>query len=251
MAAPLRPAVTVADELGVPRSTATRHITTARRCGLLTAPAPAGGTVTEQRLSDRALAAHPADWYCRAKRRPERGDTLCELRAGFGTNHGGAGHCKFHGGNTRTQVAASLEELAQARFRRWVAEHGGTSSDDPLTTILEVLAEVRDWHRFVRALVDDIDAGEWESRGKDGATQLTVYVSLLERAQERAYRVASDIVRLGIEDRLARVTELQGRAIAAVLLGALDDLGLGERAEEASAAVSRRLELVVAGKAGA
>jgi len=206
--------------------------------------------VTEQRLSDRALAAHPADWYCRARRRPERGDTLCELRAGFGTNHVGAGHCKFHTGNTRTQVAASLEQLAQARFRTWVAENGGTSSDDPLTTILEVLAEVRDWHRFTRALVDDIDAGEWESRGKDGAAQLSVYVALFERAEDRAFKVSSDIVRLGIEDRLARVTELQGRAIASVLLGALADLGLGERAEEATAAIERRLELVVGGTGG-
>jgi len=34
------PTVTVAEELGVPRSTASRHIASARRRGLLTAPAP-------------------------------------------------------------------------------------------------------------------------------------------------------------------------------------------------------------------
>ena len=195
-----------------------------------------------------AEAEHPPGWFCGSPKKPERGGGTCGHRAGFGTDHVGAGRCKYHGGSTPHGRTGPLEQLARARFRKWRDENGAPPGDDPLTTILEVLAEVRDWHRFTRALVDDIDAGSWESRGKDGATQLTVYVTLLERAQDRAYRVASDIVRLGIEDRLARVTELQGRAIASVLLGALGDLGLGDRAEEATAAVGRRLELVVGGK---
>jgi len=196
------------------------------------------------------VTARPLEWFCGSPKKPERGGGTCGVRAGFGTDHVGVGRCKFHGGSTPNGRSGPLEQLARARFREWREDNGSTATDDadPLTTILEVLAEVRDWHRFTRALVDDIDAGEWESRGKDGASQLTVYVTLLERAQDRAYKVASDIVRLGIEDRLARVTELQGRAIAAVLLGALDDLGLGDRAEEATAAVGRRLELVVGGK---
>ena len=187
-------------------------------------------------------------WFCGSPKKEARGGGICELRAGFGTDHAGAGRCKYHGGMTPGGRAAGLDQLAKVRFRQWREENPSATSGDPLTAILEVLAEVRDWHRFTRALVDDIAAGDWESRGKDGATQLTVFVPLLERAQERAYKVAADIVRLGIEERLTRVTEMQGQAIASVILGTLADLNLGERSEEATACIDRRLALVTGGR---
>jgi len=194
------------------------------------------------------VADRPESWYCASPKKESRGGGACRLRAGFRTDHVGAGRCYYHGGTAPRARTGPLEQLARERFSKWRETNGAPAGDDPLKVILEVLAEVRDWHAYLRAMVDDIDPGEWESRGKDGATQLTVYVSLLERAQERAYRVAADIIRLGIEDRLARVTELQGRAIASVLLGALADLNLGDRTDEATAAIDRRLELVTGGR---
>jgi len=200
---------------------------------------------------------HPDEWYCNADRRqnadgqrPAPGETppRCNQPSGFGTDHVGAGRCKFHGGSTAQHQAAAVEVLVQRQFRAFLAEHGTPASDDPVAAITRILGETAAWYDFMRQLIGELSTADWESKGPQGSVQLSIYIATFERAQERAARLLMDFVRLGIEERLARVTELQGRAIASVLLGALADLGLGERAEEATAAVGRRLELVTGGK---
>lgn len=198
------------------------------------------------------MKTRPPDYYCGAVLRDGTGRT-CRLRAGAGTDHLGVGCCKRHAGMTKNHRAAGLEAITLRNFDAWLAEHGTPGVADPVGTLTRIIGETGAWYDYVRHLVANLDIAGWEKRSKteEGAVtiQLSVYVALLERAQDRAHRQLSDFLRLGLEERLVRLSELQGQAITAVLLGALDDLDLGDRAEDAKAAVGRRLELVAGGAA--
>lgn len=132
-------------------------------------------------------------------------------------------------------------------FDEWLAAHGRPETDDPVTVMTRVLAETVAWYDFTRQLVADLSTADWESRGRDGSVQLAALIGVFERAADRAHRHLVDFLRLGLEERLVRVTEAQGAAIVKVILATLADLGLGDLEDEARQLAAGHLELVAGG----
>lgn len=90
----------------------------------------------------------------------------------------------------------------------------------------------------------ELPVDRWECRDAKGSPQLSIYVELLERAQDRTLKALTELVKLGVEERLVKLTERQGEAIVTVLLGALGEFDLSVAEDDVKHAVDRHLELV-------
>lgn len=78
------------------------------------------------------------DEYCNARK--TGGEGYCQHEAGWGTDHPGAGRCKFHGGNTPNQEKGLVEQLEDAAEDASIAlrlriKHVRQEVEDPETDV--------------------------------------------------------------------------------------------------------------------
>jgi hypothetical protein len=126
----------------------------------------------------------------------------------------GADKCYKHVGRKTEVVKAEWDARQQGERIR--AEYDLPALADPLTELLRISREVLDWKSVCRVMVGDL-------AGMDGAAE-QVRIRFYENALDRSAKVLSDIVRLGVEDRLARVDERQTNLSIAAVESALVEL---------------------------
>lgn len=158
--------------------------------------------------------------------------------------------CKHHGGLSPNAKAAAARRLADAKAEKTVARYlrdqPVPAIDDPIRAMESMIADTQAFYLFVANHVANLDVAEWT--GKEG--ELSEYVRLLERAQTRSQRFLADWVRLGLEERLVRLSERQAEAIGRVIDGVLNALGLDEATlAKARGELPRQLRLVSRGAA--
>ncbi len=165
-------------------------------------------------------AAHVKNGERRGKpcrRWPSRGATVCR---------------QCGGAAPQVKRAAELrraEAEVTAAARRFLSEQGVDPLTDPLGALWQHVAEINAFYAFVREQVGSVPVEAWERRDAKGSPQLSVYVELFERAQDRTLKALAELVKLGVEERLAKLTERQSDAIVKVLLGALDEFDWASR----------------------
>lgn len=183
----------------------------------------------------------PADDKPKCGAKAKQHDGTCKLPAGYGTDHVGFGRCKFHGGS----APAGRQQGERLRIEHEARELFGRIApdiepvDNPLAAYAQFAGRVMAWMQHMDNLLDGLQSPRYE-----GATaeQIRGEVQLYERAMDRANQVLGAYARLGIDDRLARVTERQGEQIAQILTAVLADLGLpDETQQEARRGVVRHL----------
>lgn len=163
---------------------------------------------------------------CGAKKR--QGDGHCTKPAGWGTDHVGDGPCKLHGGATRNHRAAAAVRQVETEARRALAGLGVSEPvANPLLELQRLAGEIVSFKDALRAMVERLNSVRYDGPvGEQIRGEIVVY----ERALDRCGRVLRDIVALRIDERLVeiqtRVSEQQGRAVATVIRGVLDDLEL-------------------------
>jgi hypothetical protein len=177
---------------------------------------------------------------CAAKRR--QGDGLCNLAAGYGTDHLGFGRCKWHGGSTPTQRKAVQAQVIEAKVRTMF---GKVFNDKPVTNPLDVFAElagtVQGWMQTMRALVEELNTVGYTALTGE---QIRAEVQLFERSMDRANTVLSTYARLNIDERLARISATQSEMVMGAIEAALAAAGVsGARAIEAKRAAASRLRV--------
>ncbi|MFF7840413.1 HGGxSTG domain-containing protein [Streptomyces ossamyceticus] len=150
--------------------------------------------------------------------------------------------CKFHGGAAPQSKAAAVRRQVEAEARQVLAELGVSPVGDPLEALLKLAGQVIAWQEATAALVNQLDSIRYQAGSGE---QLRAEIVLYERAMDRAIQVLSAIARLGIDERLVRVTERQADALIGALNAALVAAGVdGERANEARRAAARHLRSV-------
>lgn len=161
--------------------------------------------------------------------------------------------CRLHGGSAPQTRAAGMRRLAQDRLAR---EAQATLDlvpvpdlGDPLEHFQRVLAEIEAFKQFLADRVAELGT-DLTGQSHEGYEYLRAVVAAYERALDRSAKFIGLMIRLGIEERLARVREDQVRMLEQALLGALTDLGQRPEDEEVRAALGRHLRLVD-GAAGA
>lgn len=178
---------------------------------------------------------------CGAKLRGGR-DGTCSLPAGWGTDHKGFGHCRKHFGTSATGRAAAERQRVDHEVRAELARLDVTPVEDPLRELQQLAGEVLAWKNALARKVNELTSLRYETQFGE---QLRAEVALFERAMDRCDRVLVAMARLNIDERLARITEHQGRLVTEVLQGALAELGLDADARRAARPiVARHLRLV-------
>jgi len=170
---------------------------------------------------------------------------VCRLKAGKGTDHVGLGRCKYHGGSTPTQRKAVEAQVIEAKARTMF---GRAFDDTPVGNPLDVFAElagtVRGWLRTMQALVEELGTPGYAALTGE---QIRAEVQLFERAMDRANTVLSTYAKLGIDERLARISEAQAFTVLQAIESALAAAGVtGSRAIEAKQAAAKRLRVATA-----
>lgn len=151
--------------------------------------------------------------------------------------------CRTHLGRKPELVKAEWD--ARQRGERIRATYDLPEQSDPLQELLRLSREVITWKDAMRVMVGELT----EIRYKSGAgEQIRAEIRLYENAMDRAARVLTDIVRLGIEDRLSRIDEAQVALVSTAVLAALTRLApvIGYDADhpEIRAAVSEELRAI-------
>jgi hypothetical protein len=162
----------------------------------------------------------------------------CGNTAGKGTDHFGSGNCKNHGGCTVTGRKAAITEQVERLLYRHDAEPCG----DPLEALQRLAGRALALEETIGQLVNNLTSIRYESGGESSSEQLRSEVAVLERAMDRCGRLLVDIAKLNIEERLAKVTEIQTRMAADALAAAMREMGLSqEQQHDAREKVARHL----------
>ncbi|MDQ6719337.1 MAG: hypothetical protein M3003_00905 [Candidatus Dormibacteraeota bacterium] len=164
--------------------------------------------------------------------RPERkGEPCC------GAPMRGGNVCYSHGGNSPQVRAASARRLATVDARKFLDRAApNVAVDNPLELIARVTVQAAQDLAVLESLVADL--ADYVRLGVQGE-QVRATVTLYERCLERAQRFAAEMLRLGIEDKLATVNEAIARKVLDALDAALAEVALPVE-------VAHRLRLVTA-----
>lgn len=96
---------------------------------------------------------------------------------------------------------------------------------DPLDEFAHIVADARAWYDWAAERVAELYAIRRED--EKGGEQLRAEVVVFERAIDRVGKLLVDWVRLGLDERMTRLSEEQGRMMGTLIDRVLDDLGLG------------------------
>lgn len=132
--------------------------------------------------------------------------------------------CRYHGGRAPQVRQAAHVRLVESRARQVLSREGVEPVADPISALQQLAGEVVALKDLLAAKVSELQSWRYESRL--GAEQLRSELLLLERAQDRAGRMLTDLAKLGLDERAVRVTEQQAAVIAQVLQRVLERLGL-------------------------
>ncbi|MBO1767056.1 hypothetical protein [Allobranchiibius sp. GilTou38] len=117
---------------------------------------------------------------------------------------------------------------------------------DPLGRLLDLAAEAAQWLDVIRERVKVLQDVRYEAVG--AGEQVRAEIVLYERAQDRLGKFLTDVARLGIEDRLARVSEVQTAAMFAGVTGALRELGVDYRDDQVRQLLRKHIDLASRGR---
>lgn len=169
---------------------------------------------------------------CGAKK---KGTTvLCQMPAGWGTNHYGIGKCKWHGGTTPTHVKSAVQQEMRILFGRPI-------EINPLDAIIKCISIRHGELTWLSEKMSKLAEREWTEDTLYGK-QFHVYARERQAAMNDVVRYSQIAVSLGIAERYVKMAETYGEMLANLIRGILDDLVLTpEQRERAPAIVRARL----------
>jgi len=205
--------------------------------------------------SVRSPSERVGQWQerCGAKNRPDP-DTgeirTCRHMAGMGTTHPGVGHCKHHGGNTPAGNKYAARKYAEKLLGRERERFGGNpelvGDISPAEALLE---EVRRSVALVRWLEQRIAMWQYDSatpeeqlgwerlgglpalmaetaRGASSFTDEREWLMIYREERKHMASISKMAIDAGVQERLVRLAEDQGRLLASAIQAVLDALNL-------------------------
>lgn len=170
---------------------------------------------------------------CLAQRMGQPEGVLCQMQAGYRTDHLGVGRCYRHGGNTPTHERGAKVELARIACETL----GIPIETDPVVALTNRLWEAEGDLCFYReqviALGAEVTETE-ESGGEWGATKHVphVLVTLYHQAQERSAKIAAECIKAGIEEKRLQLDQVRAAEVFRCVTEALKAMDLADRLEE-------------------
>lgn len=168
----------------------------------------------------------------------------CGNPAGFRTDHPGAGNCHFHGGSSPNGRKHAAAQRIETEARKALYRYDAAPCTDPLEELQRLAGRALAWER---AIGDAVNRLEEQIRYEDvqSAEQLRAEVVVMERAMDRCGKFLVDMARLNLEERLAKVTELQAQMAMDAMAAAMREMGMSpEQQREARGRMARHLRAV-------
>lgn len=157
----------------------------------------------------------------------------------------GATRCRFHGGATPNGKRAAEVRLMEAQARELFGKLTPDIEpvDNPLEAYAAFAGRVMAWMGLMDSLLDDLRTVGYES--ERNGEQIHAAVQLYERSMDRANTVLSSYARLNIDERLAKLTEVQSKAVMRAIEAVINHYGGSrEQASEARGLAARHLRAV-------
>jgi hypothetical protein len=136
----------------------------------------------------------------------------------------GARVCSAHGGRAPQVAAAAKRRLLEQDVMAELAKLDLEPLGDPLTQLALLAAQAAWWKDAMAERVNRLTSLRYEGTGS--GEQLRAEVALWERALDRCEKFLSSMARLNIDERLAKISEDQGRLIADFVGAALRHFGI-------------------------
>lgn len=155
--------------------------------------------------------------------------------------------CGRHGGATAAAKANGERVMAERRLnhdlRRLSEKYALDPVDNPLQSMAGLAGQIFALKDYLQGRVEALGPDDWTYGDRLGIEQVRAEVILYERALERTVKVLTDMSRLNLDHRLARISERQGELVAIVLNRVLERLDLdSELGEQARRMLWQELE---------
>ncbi len=187
-----------------------------------------------------ATDPHPAhdSRHCGAR---TRAGSQCGRPAGWGTAHVGFGRCKLHGGMSPSHLASASSQKVRAEAVALLDRLGEPAPlGNPVLELLALGAKGKAWLEVCEERVSELT--DFVATDNFGAEQARAVVRLFTEAMAAQHRLLADLTRLGLEERVVRLTEQQGAAMAVVIERVLARAGLDPQVVEVRSWVASELE---------
>lgn len=150
--------------------------------------------------------------------------------------------CRSHGGAAKQVKAKAAERTAEQDARKAfgkLSDHA-VPVDDPFAEFAKLAGEAVAWKDWAAGRIADLE--RIDSTDAKGTEQVRAQVALFERAMDRCAGFLRDFAKLGIEDRMSRVTVAQRVAIVRAIESVMAHLGVaGEERPVVDAILAREL----------
>jgi hypothetical protein len=193
--------------------------------------------------------------------------TPCKRTPGEGTEHAGVGPCKTHDkGWGPMRADTKVEKYARPLLAKLTGYDVDVNPMDALLMAVRITAaEVAYFSERIgqleehqlsqrttikRSTVTDKGGGKVEKSivQVEGTEELTIWMKARKQSIRDMAHFSKMAMDAGVEERMVRVAESVGEALAAAVRGILDDLGLSnEQREQAPALVRKHLRLIGTG----
>lgn len=149
--------------------------------------------------------------------------------------------CATHGGSIQRVKAAARRRLAEQVARQQLAELEVEPLGNPLDELLALAAREKAIEAWFAAKVSALDLDDMRYRSDHGLEQLRAELALWERARDRLGRWLGSLIRLGLDEKKARLTEVQARIIGDMFETLLDRLELSYEQRRVAPTIMREL----------
>lgn len=150
--------------------------------------------------------------------------------------------CYTHGGRAPQNVAAAETRKTEEKIRRTLGQLVSTPVANPLAALQELAGEAQAWKELCADHVAQLERMRY---GTEGGEAIRGEIILFERAIDRLGRLLVDIAKLNIDERLAKVSEMQLDLVTRAITAWMAEQGMsGEQQLEARRGVARHLRLI-------
>ena len=180
-------------------------------------------------------SAEPLEGKCGArlknKELKELGITrYCYKTAGMGTNHLGAGTCKWHLGNTAKHTTGAVQTVMKKELATLSEQLGEpTPLGPPEVEAFQLASKMKQWTLILENKMSELN-GILEVTDKAGVEHVRALIEVMERAWERYQNALEFMMKYDLRKRVIELEEHQASLVGAAFMAIImsQDLKLSE-----------------------
>jgi hypothetical protein len=174
-----------------------------------------------------------------------RAGTHCGRPSGWGTSHVGYGRCKLHAGSTPKGTTGAAVAKVNAEALALLQRLGEPEPlEHPVVELLALGSKAKAWLEVLEEKLAELS--DFVSLDNFGAEQARALVKMYSEATVALHHLLVDLAKLGLEERLVRVSEKQSADMARVIEAVLIRGGIDAKAVDVRGWVAAEVEALEA-----